>query len=99
MINSLKKVRNNPYGIKDTYHALDRAQKRDVDLNRVNKSICNGLLVGVEKSLNESRIFQLAYEFSRKEDLCIIINILNETEIEIISLIKKNVTKRRHYEH
>ncbi|WP_462316371.1 hypothetical protein [Methanobrevibacter sp.] len=96
-INTLKNVKNNPYGIKNGHHALDRAQKRSIDLNIVNTNICRGLLVGIEKSLNETSIFQLLYEFTEKEDLCIVINILNEEEIEIITLIKKDVNKRRHY--
>ena len=97
LIDSLKKVKNNPYGLKDSHHALNRAQKRGIDLNLVNKCIFDGLIVRVEKSLNESRIFELAYEHTKKEDLCIVINIINEKEIEIITLIEKNVGKRRHY--
>ncbi len=97
MIRNLQKVKKNPYGIKDSYHALSRAQKRDIDLNLVNKYINKGLLVGVEKSLNESRIFQLVFEHTKKEDLCLVINILNEKEIEIITLIEKTVGKRKHY--
>lgn len=93
----MNNVRNNPYGIKDTYHALKRAQKRDINLNTVNINLNNGLLVGIEKSLNETNIFQLLYEYTKKEDLCIIINILNTEEIEIITLIKKDINKRRHY--
>ena len=96
-IDLLKNVKNNPYGIKNRYHALERAQKRSIDLNIVNTNICTGLLVGIEKSLNETSIFQLLYEYSAKEDLCIVINILNDEEIEIITLIKKDINKRRHY--
>ena len=49
-IDILKNVRDNPYGIKDTYHALYRARKRSIDLNDVTRSLNEGLLVGVEKS-------------------------------------------------
>ncbi len=96
-IDTLKNVKNNPYGIKDRHHALIRAQKRSIDLNIVNINLCTGLLVGIEKSLNETSIFQLLYEYTSKEDLCIVINILNEEEIDVITLIKKDVNKRRHY--
>lgn len=99
LINTLENVKNNPYGIKDTYHSLERAQKRGVDLNEVNSCIYNGLIVGVEKSLNESNIFQILYEYNNNDDLCIVINILNDEEIAIITLIYKDVKKRRHYEH
>ena len=57
-INTLNNVKNNPYGIKDGYHALERAQKRSIDLNIVNTKICTGSLVGIEKSLNETSILQ-----------------------------------------
>lgn len=96
-VETLKNIKSNPYGIKDTYHALKRAQKRNIDLNLVNNKLCQESLVGIEKSLNETSIFQLLYEYSRFEDLCIVINILNEEEIELITLIKKNINKRRHY--
>lgn len=71
--NVLENVKHNPYGIKDSGHALDRAQKRGVDLNVVNGYLCDGFLVGIEKSLNESTVFQLLYEHSRNDDLCIVI--------------------------
>ena len=32
-IDTLKNIKNNPYGINDKYHALQRAQKRSIDLN------------------------------------------------------------------
>ena len=96
-IATLENVKNNSYGIKDKYRALQRAQKRSIDLNTVNTKICNEKLVGIEKSLNETSIFQLLYEYDKKEDLCIVINILNEEEIDIITLIKKNANRRRHY--
>lgn len=76
---------------------MERAQKRSVDLNVVDMNLNGGLLVGIEKSLNESSIFQLLYEYNSKNDLCVVINILNENEIELITLIEKNVNKRRHY--
>lgn len=98
-INALKKCKCQSYGIKDTYHALSRAQKRNIDLNIVTNNLCNGQLVGIEKSLNETSIFQLLYEYRRYNDLCIVINILNDEEIEIITLIEKDVNRRRHYEN
>ena len=61
--------------------------------------IHHGKLVGVEKSLNESCIFQLLYEHTKLDDLCIVMNILNEEEILIMTVIEKSVNKRRHYEH
>ena len=72
-IATLDNVKNNPYSIKDKYHALKRAQKRSIDLNTVNTKICSEKLVGIEKSLNETSIFQLLYEYNRKEDFCIVI--------------------------
>ena len=80
-IATLENVKNNSYGIQDKYRALQRAQKRSIDLNTVNTKICSEKLVGIEKSLNETSIFQLLYEYNRKEDLRIIINILNKEEI------------------
>ena len=78
---------------------MERAQKRSIDFNVVDINLNGGLLVEIEKSLNESSIFQLLYEYNSKNDLCVVINILNENEIELITLIEKNVNKRRHYEN
>lgn len=99
VIDTLKNIRNNPYGIKDKPHTYARARQRSVDLNLVNEYLCSGSIVGIEKSLNKTSIFQILYKHTKKYDLCIVINILNEEEIEIITLIEKNVGKRRHYVH
>ncbi|MEE0935174.1 MAG: DUF4258 domain-containing protein [Methanobrevibacter sp.] len=96
-IDVLKNIKTNPYGIKDSYHALERANKRSIDLNKVNNCLYNGLLVGIEKSYNENSIFQLLYIHTKNDDLAIVINILNKEEIEIITLIEKNIQKRKHY--
>ena len=95
-IDVLKNVKDNSYGIKDTYHVLNRSKLRDIDLNSVNNYIGKGLLVGIEKSLNENGIFRLLYEHTRFFDLSIVINILNENEILIITLIEKKVNRRNH---
>lgn len=73
-INVLKNIKENPYGIKDTYHALERAKKRSIDINTVNNCLYNGFLVGIEKSYNENSIFQLLYMHTKKDDLAIVIN-------------------------
>ena len=88
-IDTLKNIKNNPYGINDKYHA-----QKSIDLNTVKTKICSEKLVGIKKYLNETSIFQLLYEYNRKEDLRIIISILNKEEIEIITLIKKDANRR-----
>ena len=47
VINILKNVKNNPYGIKDTYHTIERAKLRNVDLNLINRYLSQGFLVGI----------------------------------------------------
>lgn len=96
-IDVLDNVKRNPYGIKDSFHEVDRANLRDIDLNDVNSYIGQGRLVGIEKSLNENSIFQLLYEHSETHDLAIVMNILNDEEIIIISIIWKKINKRDHY--
>ena len=96
-IDVLDNVNRNPYGIKDSFHEVNRAKSRDIDLNEVNSYICTGKLVGVEKSLNENSIFQLLYEHTDTHDLAIVINILNDEEIVIITIIGKKINKRCHY--
>lgn len=93
----LKHIKINPYGIKDTSHEMNRANLRDVNLNDINSYIYQGMLVGIEKSLNENNIFQLLYEHSETHDLAIVINILNEEEIMIITIIEKRINRRQHY--
>jgi hypothetical protein len=95
-IDVLKNVKNNPYGIKDTPHVFNRSKLRDVDLNCINNYIGQGLLVGIEKSLNERGIFRLLYEHAKSFDLSIVINILNENEILIITIVEKKISRRNH---
>ena len=47
--------------------------------------------------LHENNIFQLLYEHTQTHDLAIVINILNEEEIFIITIVEKKVNRRRHY--
>lgn len=49
VVEILKYVKINPYGIKDTYHERNRANLRDVNLNDINSHVCQGRLVGIEK--------------------------------------------------
>ena len=93
VIDVLDNVNRNPYGIKDSFHEVNRAKLRDINLNDVNNYIGHGSLVGIEKSLNENSIFQLLYEHTETHDLAIVINILSEEEIVIISIIGKKLIR------
>ena len=93
----IKNLKNNPYGVKDSYHSIDRARLRDVDLNVVTRYIAQGFLVGIEKSLNENGIFRLLYEHTKFFDLAIVINILDEDEVLIMTVVEKRINGRRHY--
>ncbi|MBQ2653748.1 MAG: hypothetical protein IJF83_09330 [Methanobrevibacter sp.] len=84
-------MKNNPYGIKCSFHGINRAKKRGIDLNVVNEYIFKGKLVGIEKSFNEIGIFQLLFEHTKKYDLAIVIKYW-------ITVIEKSVNKRKHYE-
>ena len=97
VVDALNNVKSNPYGIKDSFHEFGRAKLRNINLNNVNSYIGHGNLVGIEKSLNENNIFQLLYEHTQTHDLAIVINILNEEEIFIITIVEKKVNRRRHY--
>lgn len=93
----MKNIRDNPYGIKDKPHAYKRARQRSVDLNLVDEYLCNGSIVGIEKSLNETGIFKVLYKHTKKMICASSLILLNEEEIDIITLIEKSVGKRRHY--
>ena len=97
-VNVIQNLRNNPYGIKDGDHSIYRAKHREIDLNLINENLCQGKLVGIEKSLNESSVFMLLYSYNHYEDLGIVINILDEDEIFIITVYKRNNDKREHYD-
>lgn len=92
----LDNLKNNPYAIKDRSHVFDRASERGIDVNKVTESLCSLMPVGIEKIHNHSSKFQLLYEYTKFRDLCVVIDILNEEEIEIITIIEKSNNGRKH---
>ncbi|MCC7553116.1 MAG: hypothetical protein KO202_01300 [Methanobacteriaceae archaeon] len=94
--NVLESLKDNIYGIKKIPHYEEKANERDVDFNIVNSKLVDEIPVGIQKTLYHSERFELIYEYNKKEDLYIIINILNNNEIDILTIIKKNSNRRRH---
>ena len=92
----LKNIKNNPYGIKEAPHAFDRAQKRGIDLNMVTQFLNDGIPVGIQKTFNDSMKFELLYEYSKFSDLSIVINIWDEEDIEVVTVIEKESSRRKH---
>jgi len=93
----LDNLKNNAYGIKDREHVIKRASKRNIDINDVNELLCNHVPVGIEKTHNNSSKFQLLYDYKKNLDLCIVIDIMNEEEIEVITVMEKPNFRRKHY--
>ena len=52
--------------------------------------------VGIEKEAFSSSKFLLIYEYTKFKDLTIAIDILNEDEIIILTVIDKSVERRKH---
>ena len=92
----LKNIKNNPYGIKDTYHAVIRSRDRSVNLELVHEKLYLEKPVVIEKEANCSSRFLLIYEYTKSRDLAIGIDILNENEIVILTVIDKSIERRRH---
>lgn len=65
-------------------------------MNKVTESLCSLIPVGIEKTHNHSSKFQLLYDYTKFRDLCIVIDILNEEEIEIITIFEKSNSRRKH---
>ncbi len=96
MRKTLINIRTNPYGIKDRAHIFDRASERGIDVNYVTNALCTLVPVGIEKTHNHSSKFHLLYDYKKYRDLCIVIDILNENEIEVITIIEKSNERRKH---
>jgi hypothetical protein len=58
-IRILKNLKNNPYGIKELGHAFEQAQKRGLNLDDVTDSLNRKMPVGIQKTYNESKKFEL----------------------------------------
>ena len=96
VMRSLENVKKNLYGIKDTNHIIIRSKDRNIDLNIIHNKINLDEPICIEKTLNESNKFLLTYEYTNLKDLCIGINILNEEEIQLLTVIDKSAKRRKH---
>lgn len=96
LVKTLDNLKWNPYGIKDREHVFDRASERGIDVNKVTELLCTDVPVGIEKTYNHSSKFQLLYGYTKFRDLCIVIDILNEEEIELITIMEKSNNRRKH---
>jgi hypothetical protein len=92
----LNSVKNNPYGIKITKHSLKKTNRRKVNLNTITEKLNGFIPVGVQKTLNYSNRFELIYEFEKRDDLYIIIDIENNEEVEAVTIIPKSIKRREH---
>ena len=52
--------------------------------------------MAIEKDANSSSRFLLIYEYTKFRDLAIGIDILNENEIIILTVIDKSIERRKH---
>lgn len=78
--------------IKDMY--LIVREKWGIDVNYITESLCLRIPVGIEKTHNNSSKFSLLYEYTELIDLCI--DIIDEEEIEVITVIEKSTSRRKH---
>ena len=92
----LNNLKNNPYGIRHSNHFLKRARYRDVDINVVNEKLLSEIPVGIQKTLEYGNRFELIFEFTKYEDLYIVVDIINSNEITVITVIPKNNQRRKH---
>ena len=92
----LKNLKNNPYSIKHVDHFITRSRDRFINLNLIYKKLNQEKPVAIEKEANSSSRFLLIYEFEKFRDLAIVIDILNENEILILTVIDKSIKRRKH---
>ena len=96
LINILNNIKNNPYGIRHTEHYLKKSNDRDVDLNLVNYKLLSEVPVGIQKTLGYDNRFELIFEYTKYDDLYIVVDIINSNEITIITVIPKEKIRRKH---
>ncbi|WP_458456570.1 hypothetical protein [Methanobrevibacter sp.] len=92
----LNNIKNNPYGIRNTGHYLKRSTYRNVDINLVNKKLLCEVPVGIQKTLGYDNRFELIFEYTKSDDLYIVLDIINSSEIAIITVMPKNNQRRKH---
>ncbi|WP_409200472.1 hypothetical protein [Methanobrevibacter sp. DSM 116169] len=90
-------LKKNLYGIKFIKHAENRIKKRKINQEIIFNILLKNKPVGIQKTHNESSKFELIYEYTKSHDLYIIINIENNDEIKIISVIDKKISRRDHF--
>lgn len=92
----LKNLKNNPYGIKDSPHSIIKSRDRFVNLDLIYRKLSQEKPVAIEKEANSSSRFLLIFEYTKFRDLAIAIDILNESEIMILTVIDKSIERRKH---
>ena len=73
-----------------------RSAYRDVDMNLVNKKLLSEIPVGIQKTLGYDNRFELIFEYTKYHDLYIVVDIINSSEITIITAIPKDNQRRKH---
>ncbi|MDL2271181.1 hypothetical protein LJC03_05185 [Methanobrevibacter sp. OttesenSCG-928-I08] len=94
--NVLDSIKENPYGIKETPHYGLQAKKRSIDFNIINEKLLDNIPVSTQKTAYYSNRFELIYEYSKNQDLYIAIDIINNNEIMVITVILKSIKRRVH---
>jgi hypothetical protein len=92
----LNNIKDNPYGIRDSHHSIIRSRDRFVNLNLIYEKLYQEKPVAIEKEANSSSRFLLIYEYTKFRDLAIVIDILNENEIIVLTVIDKSIERRKH---
>ena len=96
LMETLNKIKNNPYVIRDTDHYLRRSAYRDVDLNHIDEKLLSEIPVGIQKTLGYNNRFELIFEYTEYDDLYIVLDIINSDEVAIITAIPKDNQRRKH---
>jgi len=87
----IDRIKNNPYGIREGFHYKQNAYTRNIDINVVNQKLLNSIPVGIQKTKYFFNKFELIYEYNNKEDLYVVVEIINSDEIVIVTIISKKV--------
>ena len=96
LIITLKKIRDNPYGIRHTNHYLKKSTHRDVDIEIVGRKLLSEIPVGIQKTLDYNNRFELIFEYNTSDDLYIVVDIINSNELIVITVIPKDKQRRKH---
>ncbi|MBQ6098500.1 MAG: hypothetical protein IJL02_01385 [Methanobrevibacter sp.] len=65
LMQTLKNIKDNPYGIRYTSHFLKRSFYRNVDMDLLNRKLLSEVRVGIQKTLGYDNRFELIFEYTK----------------------------------